>query len=71
MRAACSRGVLCHVIRFFAEECDALGGFQLLAHDAGGFGGLAEGLLTHIRDDYARTPVVRAAMSAPALQQRR
>ena len=46
--------------RFFAEECDALGGFQFVAHDAGGFGALTEGLLTHLRDDYARTPVVRA-----------
>ena len=41
-----------------------LGGFQLLAHDAGGFGALTEGLLTHLRDEYARTPVVRL-VSAP------
>ena len=47
--------------RYFAEECDALGGFQLLAHDAGGFGALTEDLLAHLRDEYARTPVVRLA----------
>ena len=42
-----------------------LGGFQLLAHDAGGFGALTEGMLAHLRDEYARTPVVRL-VSAPS-----
>lgn len=32
----------CHVAcRFFAEECDSLQGFQVLADDLSGFGNLA------------------------------
>ena len=50
--------------RYFAEECDSLGGFQLLAHDAGGFGAMTEGLMAHIRDEYPRSPVVRPARRA-------
>ncbi|PRW59896.1 tubulin nucleotide-binding domain [Chlorella sorokiniana] len=39
-------------IRFFAEECDSLQGFQVLADDLSGFGQLAAHVLQELRDDY-------------------
>ena len=51
---------------FFAEECDVVAGFQLFAQDTGGFGALTEALLSQLRDDYPRAPVVRAPPAGPA-----
>jgi Tubulin domain len=39
-------------IRFFAEECDSLQGFQFFAEMDSGFTGVASRLLTEVRDDY-------------------
>ena len=53
-------------LRYFAEECDALQGFHLIVTPEDGFGGLATALLTDIRDDYAKTPVLTCtAMPQP------
>ena len=45
-------------LRFFAEECDNLQGFQLLydSHDA--FAGLSASLVNHLADDYGSKMLV-------------
>jgi len=45
-------------LRFFAEECDSLSGFQLLAEDCGGLGAVAEALLLRCADSYPRLPTL-------------
>jgi len=40
-------------IRFFAEECDNLGGFQLICDYQDGFGGLSASILDLIADEYS------------------
>lgn len=52
-------------LRFFAEECDALQGFHLLASPSDGFGGLAAALLGDIRDDYSKTSVTAFLTDVP------
>ena len=39
-------------MRFFAEECDNLAGFQVLADAGTGFGGLTAKLVDLLADDY-------------------
>ena len=39
-------------MRFFAEECDNLAGFQVLADAGTGFGGLNAKLVDLLADDY-------------------
>ena len=39
-------------IRAWAEECDRLAGFQILAEDLGGFGSLAHAALEELGDEY-------------------
>ncbi|KAL4458321.1 hypothetical protein ABPG75_013186 [Micractinium tetrahymenae] len=50
-------------VRFFAEECDQLQGFQVLADDLSGFGQLAAHMLQQVRDEYGSgRPVVLFAL---------
>ncbi|KAI8094975.1 tubulin domain-containing protein [Gilbertella persicaria] len=49
--------------RFFVEECDRLQGFHLLTDVDDAFGGFTEGLLHHIRDEFAKTPIITFGMS--------
>ncbi|XP_011270772.1 hypothetical protein CAOG_09115 [Capsaspora owczarzaki ATCC 30864] len=39
-------------LHFFAEECDSLHGFHILADVASGFGGLTESVLSLVADEY-------------------
>ena len=52
-------------IRFFAEECDALRGFNVLLDDLGGFGGFAAAALEELRDEYgSATPTCAHSLRA-------
>ncbi|RUS28702.1 hypothetical protein BC938DRAFT_481551 [Jimgerdemannia flammicorona] len=51
--------------RFFAEECDAVQGFQFLTTTFDGFGGFATSFLETIRDDYPKTSIVTFGFSNP------
>ncbi|KAK9826905.1 hypothetical protein WJX81_007954 [Elliptochloris bilobata] len=57
-------------VRRFAEECDALQGFQALSADQGGFGGLTTDVMGALRDEYPRAPTllfaVRPSADGPA-----
>eukprot|EP00891_Asterochloris_glomerata_P007534 jgi/Astpho2/7534/fgenesh1_pg.00114_%23_113_t len=57
-------------VRFWAEECDTLQGFQCFVDDQTGFGRLAADLLPDLRDDYGAQPLllfaVRAQQQPPA-----
>ncbi|KAJ2158080.1 mtDNA inheritance, partitioning of the mitochondrial organelle [Coemansia sp. RSA 552] len=44
--------------RVFAEECDHLQGFQVLADAVGGFAGYASGFMSRIRDEYPKAPLL-------------
>ncbi|TDG40594.1 hypothetical protein AWZ03_012991 [Drosophila navojoa] len=48
----------CDRIRMYAEECDALQGFQLLFDIDDGFSGLATKCLEHLNDEYSRASYV-------------
>ncbi|KAI8880500.1 tubulin nucleotide-binding domain-like protein [Backusella circina FSU 941] len=50
-------------VRFFAEECDSLQGFQILTNVDDAFGGFTEGLLSDMRDEYAKTPIITYGLS--------
>ena len=56
-------------VRFWAEECDSLRGFQLSAEDLSGFGGLAVATIEELRDEYASTPISIFSLRPPANQQ--
>ncbi|KAF5736114.1 protein misato 1 isoform X1 [Tripterygium wilfordii] len=45
-------------LRFFAEECDHIQGFQFIVDDSGGFSALAGDFLENIADEYSNTPVL-------------
>ncbi len=45
-------------LRYFVEECDRFGGFQVMTTVADGFGGLASGLLESLRDDYPKAGIL-------------
>ncbi|KAJ2482878.1 hypothetical protein IWW56_000719 [Coemansia sp. RSA 2131] len=54
-----SRGdVLEGNFRGFAEECDHLQGFQVLADAFGGFAGYGSAFMAKIRDEYPKTPIL-------------
>jgi hypothetical protein len=55
-------------VRFWAEECDTLRGFQLSADDLGGFGGLAAAAVEELRDEYASTPIAIFSLRPPVPQ---
>ncbi|CAG8736057.1 16025_t:CDS:10, partial [Acaulospora morrowiae] len=44
--------------RFFAEECDAIQGFQILTDVTNGFGGFACGFLEQLREEYPKSAVL-------------
>jgi len=48
-------------LRFFAEECDNLGGFQVVADYQDGFGGVSASLLDLLQDEYSN----KALLSFP------
>eukprot|EP00727_Mastigamoeba_balamuthi_P008840 m51a1_g4579 hypothetical protein (482) ;mRNA; f:168673-170681 len=45
-------------VRFFAEECDHVVGFQCIADADTGFAGLGSFMLEQIRDEYERKPII-------------
>lgn len=49
--------------RFFVEECDNLQGFQIFTDVDDAFGGFTEGLLSNIRDEYLKTPIMTYGLS--------
>jgi hypothetical protein len=49
-------------LRFFAEECDHLQGFQFMTDITGGFGGLNANLMELLRDEFPKTCVVLFAL---------
>ena len=52
-------------VRYWAEECDALRGFQVFAEDLGGFGGVASAVTEEIRDEYGSVPTVLFSLRPP------
>eukprot|EP00873_Tetraselmis_striata_P018141 jgi/Tetstr1/438405/TSEL_026971.t1 len=52
-------------VRFFAEECDSLQGFQVMAEDLGGWGRVAADVLAELREDYANKKVLLFSVRAP------
>ena len=53
-------------VRYWAEECDHLRGFQVFAEDLGGFGGVAATVAEEIRDEYGGAPTVLFSLRPPA-----
>jgi len=56
-------------VRFFAEECDELQGFHLMADLHNGFSGVASRLNTMLVDDYSAKSVVNFPVGKPVLQE--
>ena len=52
-------------VRFWAEECDHLRGFQVFAEDLSGFGGVAATVLEELRDEYGTAPVTLFSLRPP------
>ncbi|KAF3438908.1 hypothetical protein FNV43_RR17183 [Rhamnella rubrinervis] len=52
-------------LRFFAEECDYMQGFQFFVDDSGGFSAVAADFLESIADEYTKTPVLLYAVRGP------
>ena len=50
-------------VRYFAEECDSMQGFQSLVDVDSGFGGLAKSIFQEIRDEYSKKPIFAMANS--------
>ncbi|GAB4822173.1 hypothetical protein N2152v2_009219 [Parachlorella kessleri] len=61
-----TREGLGEAVRFFAEECDSLQGFQCLIDDLSGFGQLAADALQELRDEYGTRPVLLFAVRPSA-----
>lgn len=53
-------------LRFFAEECDHMQGFQFLVDDSCGFASIAVDFLENLVDEYVRTPVVMYTTRDPS-----
>lgn len=53
-------------LRFFAEECDHMQGFQFLVDDSCGFASIAGDFLEILVDEYVRTPVVMYTTRDPS-----
>lgn len=60
-----SRDEVADRIRFFAEGCDTLQGFNVMADDLGGWGHVTAELLGELRDDYPSSPVLLWATRRP------
>eukprot|EP00879_Flechtneria_rotunda_P013994 GHRR01014621.1.p1 GENE.GHRR01014621.1~~GHRR01014621.1.p1 ORF type:complete len:376 (+),score=113.27 GHRR01014621.1:168-1295(+) len=66
-------------VRWWAEQCDRMQGFQIFADDTGGWGGITLDLLQALRDTYAWQPLMyfsvqqqqQATSSSPARTARR
>ena len=52
-------------VRYWAEECDRLRGFQVFAEDLSGFGGVAATVTEEIRDEYGGVPTVLFSLRPP------
>ena len=52
--------------RYFAEECDSLAGFHIIAHDCGAFGALTESVVTHLNDTFPGLPLLVYSVRSPA-----
>ena len=55
-------------VRFFAEECDYLQGFNLLSDMQGGFGGFTDLCLQHLCDEYGTSKRKATHLTCPSLQ---
>jgi len=55
-------------VRFFAEECDYLQGFNLLCDMQGGFGGFTDLCLQHLCDEYGTSKRKATHLTCPSLQ---
>jgi len=56
-------------LRFFAEECDNLAGFQVLADAGTGFGGLNAKLVDLLADDYSSKSVLSVPLIPPSMSE--
>lgn len=66
-----SRDEVADRIRFFAEGCDSVQGFNVMADDLGGWGQVTADLLGELHDDYPASPVMlwatrQSAAGAPS-----
>ena len=58
-------------VRYWAEDCDTLGGFRVLCDDSSGFGGVCARALEDIRDDYDNRTVCFFSVRPPANKERK
>lgn len=58
-------------VRYWAEDCDTLGGFRVLCDDSSGFGGVCARALEDIRDDYDNRTVCVFSVRPPANKERK
>jgi hypothetical protein len=58
-------------VRYWAEDCDTLGGFRVLCDDSSGFGGVCARALEDIRDDYDNRSVCLFSVHPPASKERK
>ena len=58
-------------VRYWAEDCDTLGGFRVLCDDSSGFGGVCARALEDIRDDYDNRAVCVFSVRPPANKERK
>lgn len=54
-------------IRYWAEDCDVLGGFHIACDDSSGFGGVCAQAMEDIKDDYDGAPICVFSVNAPRI----
>ncbi|KAJ3292400.1 Protein misato 1 [Borealophlyctis nickersoniae] len=54
-------------LRFFAEECDSLQGFNVLGDVSDGFSGLAASILEFVRDEFPKKDILSFGIPKPLL----
>lgn len=58
-------------VRYWAEDCDTLGGFRILCDDSTAFGGVCARALEDIRDDYDGRTVSVFSVRPPAVREKK
>jgi len=52
-------------VRYWAEDCDTLGGFHIAVDDSSGFGGVCSRAMEDIKDDYNNAPICVFSVKRP------
>ena len=58
-------------VRYWAEDCDTLGGFHVICDDSSGFAGVCSRAIEDIKDDYDNAPICVFSVRRPAQTERK